>query len=49
MGEEDFISGWLTEEEKVVGRPVDILIKPGGIIYISDDKAGVVYLVTRKG
>ena len=29
-----------------LGRPVDILIQPGGIIYISDDKAGVIYKVT---
>ena len=42
LGEEDFISGWLTKEG-ALGRPVDILIQPGGIMYISDDKAGVVY------
>lgn len=43
VGTEDFITGWLTDDSKVTGRPVDILIKPGGIIYISDDKRGVVY------
>lgn len=43
LGEEDFISGWLTDNGEVLGRPVDILIQPGGIIYISDDKAGVIY------
>ncbi|MFY9462356.1 MAG: PQQ-dependent sugar dehydrogenase, partial [Candidatus Sungiibacteriota bacterium] len=42
---EDFISGWLTDKG-VLGRPVDILIQPGGIMYISDDKAGVIYRVT---
>ena len=41
---EDFITGWLTPEG-ALGRPVDILISPGGVIYISDDKAGVVYRV----
>ena len=43
-GPEDFMTGWLTTEG-ALGRPVDILIEPGGKIYISDDKAGVVYLV----
>ncbi len=41
---EDFITGWLTPEGPL-GRPVDILIAPDGIIYISDDQAGVVYRV----
>jgi len=47
LGEEDFITGWLQGNE-AIGRPVDILIKPGGIIYISDDKAGVIYRVVYK-
>jgi glucose/arabinose dehydrogenase len=44
LGEEDFITGWLQGDE-AVGRPVDILIKPNGIIYVSDDKAAVIYRV----
>ncbi len=44
LGEEDFISGWLTDQG-ALGRPVDILIKDDGEIFISDDKAGVVYRV----
>lgn len=43
---EDFINGWLTKEG-ALGRPVDIVIQPEGSIYISDDKAGVIYKVTR--
>jgi glucose/arabinose dehydrogenase len=39
---EDFITGWLTPKG-ALGRPVDILIKDDGVIFISDDKAGVVY------
>ncbi len=46
LGAEDFISGWLTPNG-ALGRPVDILIRPDGVMYISDDKAGVVYRVTR--
>lgn len=41
-----FLSGWLTQDGKSLGRPVDILAKPDGTLYISDDKAGVVYLVS---
>ncbi len=43
-GPSDFISGWLESNGNVLGRPVDILIK-GSEIYISDDKAGVIYLL----
>jgi glucose/arabinose dehydrogenase len=41
---EDFITGWLTPKG-ALGRPVDILVTPAGVIYLSDDKAGVVYRV----
>jgi len=44
MGEEDFMTGWLTDKG-AIGRPVDILALPGGVLYISDDIAGVVYRV----
>ncbi len=47
LGEEDFISGWFTKNG-ALGRPADILIQPGGIIYVSDDKAGVIYKIIRK-
>ncbi len=45
---EDFITGWLQGKE-VSGRPVDVMIQPGGVMYISDDKAGVIYKVTYNG
>jgi glucose/arabinose dehydrogenase len=44
QGAEDFISGWL-ESRGVLGRPVDIKIGPDGEMYISDDRAGVIYKV----
>ncbi|KKU05777.1 MAG: L-sorbosone dehydrogenase [Parcubacteria group bacterium GW2011_GWA2_45_30] len=44
-GFEDFITGWLTPKGEALGRPVDILIQPGGKMYISDDKAGVIYKI----
>lgn len=46
LGEEDFITGWLLDSGEALGRPVDIMIQPGGQIYITDDKAGVIYKVT---
>ena len=48
-GVEDFITGWLTPDNQALGRPVDILVQPGGTMYISDDKAGVIYRVTYFG
>lgn len=45
-GTEDFISGWLTAKNEALGRPVDIMTQPGGVMYISDDRAGVIYKVT---
>lgn len=42
-GSEDFIIGWLAPGGGALGRPVDILPAPGGVLYISDDKAGVIY------
>ena len=47
LGIEDFITGWLTSKG-ALGRPVDILIKNNGEMYLADDKAGVVYRVVNK-
>ena len=44
-GESDFLSGWLTDGG-ALGRPVDLMFDNAGSLYISDDKAGVVYRVT---
>jgi len=46
IGSKDFITGWLTDDGEVLGRPVDIMITEGGKIYISDDKAGIIYEVS---
>jgi len=48
LGQADFISGWLQRGQSL-GRPVDILVLPDGVIYISDDKAGVIYRVVYQG
>lgn len=46
-GIEDFITGWLSQDGKKYGRPADIMAMPGGVIYISDDEAGVIYKISR--
>lgn len=43
-----FIDGWLAADGKRLGRPVDIEIFPGGVIYISDDQADRIYRVVRQ-
>lgn len=48
LGKEDFITGWLTKDRASLGRPVDIMIRPHGTIFVSDDKAGVIYRIVRK-
>ncbi len=49
VSEQDFISGWLTKDGDVLGRPVDILTLPDGSLLISDDKLGVIYRVEYHG
>ncbi|PJE50490.1 MAG: hypothetical protein COV29_03725 [Candidatus Yanofskybacteria bacterium CG10_big_fil_rev_8_21_14_0_10_36_16] len=51
-GTEDFISGWLVPSETeglvddgALGRPVDIITQSGGVVYVSDDHAGVIYKI----
>lgn len=53
VGYEDFITGWLrpgaTENSEAWGRPVGLAVGPDGALYVSDDRAGVVYRVTYSG
>lgn len=44
---EDFVTGFMEADGDVLGRPVDLLIEPGGTLYISDERAGVIYRVFR--
>lgn len=45
--QEDFITGWLSGSS-ALGRPVDVIFDSVGNLYISDDKAGVIYKVFNK-
>ena len=48
VSEQAFITGWLTKNAEVLGRPVDILQYFDGSLLISDDKLGVIYRVEYK-
>lgn len=48
QGVEDFITGWIGPSG-ALGRPVDIVIRPDGAMYLSDDKAGVIYKILWRG
>ncbi len=51
-GEEDFITGFLpsggSSPSQAYGRPVDLAFDKSGSLFISDDKAGIVYKVVKK-
>lgn len=46
IGEIPFISGWLDSRNAMLGRPVDVIFGPDGALYLSDDKANVIYRIT---
>ncbi len=41
----DFITGWLTSDNKIIGQPVDIAINKKGEMFITDDYSGKIYKV----
>lgn len=43
---QDYATGWLTNNDTAVGRPVGLAVGPDGALYISDDKAGMIYRIT---
>lgn len=45
-GSEDYITGWLNGKE-VLGRPVDLIFDRRGHLLISDDKAGLIYILAK--
>lgn len=47
-GIEDFVTGWL-QGGRALGRPVDVLITDDGVMYVSDDHAGVIYKIIYEG
>ena len=45
--EEDFFTGFL-QGAQTIGRPVDVLFDKEGNLFVSDDKAGRVYMIFQK-
>ena len=41
------MTGFMNSEGDVIGRPVGLLIEPGGVLYVSDDRAGAIYRIAR--
>lgn len=48
-GYEVFAEGWLGEDGRAWGRPVDLLVMPDGALLVSDDRAGAVYRIAYVG
>lgn len=46
---QDFATGWLTDQNKVLGRPVGLAVGPDGALYVSDDQGGVIYRIAHSG
>jgi glucose/arabinose dehydrogenase len=50
-GPVDFLTGFMpagaTDTDDAIGRPVGLLAEPGGVVYVSDDRAGAIYRVAR--
>jgi len=46
LSHEDFITGWLKDNGKPDGRPVDIEQSPEGDLYLSDDYLGAIYKIS---
>jgi glucose/arabinose dehydrogenase len=47
VGEEDFLSGFL-QGSSALGRPVDVEFDKNGNLFISDDKTGSIYVISKK-
>ena len=48
-GPQNFLTGFLpngeSDTDNAIGRPVGLLAEPGGVVYVSDDRAGAIYRI----
>jgi glucose/arabinose dehydrogenase len=42
----DFATGWLQDADTAPGRPVGLTVAPDGSLFVSDDKAGIIYRIS---
>jgi glucose/arabinose dehydrogenase len=45
--EQVFASGWL-DDQKILGRPADVLQAPDGSLLVADDQAGAIYRISHE-
>lgn len=43
----DYLSGFLTNGDDVLGRPVDLIFDKNHNLFISDDKSGLIYVLSK--
>ena len=48
-GMQDFVTGFLpagsADTDDAIGRPADVMVMPGGLMYVSDDRANAIYRI----
>lgn len=47
LGSEDLLSGFI-QGKNAEGRPVDVIFNQAGNLFVSDDKAGAIYIVSKQ-
>jgi glucose/arabinose dehydrogenase len=47
-GGKPFLEGFLAEDGRALGRPVDLVFDDDGVLYMSDDKGGFVYAIRQR-
>jgi glucose/arabinose dehydrogenase len=45
---DDFMTGFLLDNDRAMGRPAGVAVTRDGALLVSDDANGVLYRVTRK-
>ena len=45
---QDFLTGFIANEDEVYGRPVGIVVLPDGSILVADDSANTIWRVSAR-
>jgi glucose/arabinose dehydrogenase len=46
---EDFLTGFVTDDQRVWGRPVDVAVTKDGALLVTDDEGGAIWRVVYRG